>query len=79
MACLQYSSPCPDEASGSDMTAVTPLQGAPLHLVTWATRLHTHSPSLPPAPGFAGCRNALSHPRRESVVSVPSPMVCVRM
>lgn len=50
---LQYSSTCRDGASGSDMTAVTLLQGAPLHLVIGATWLHTFPPSsticsLPP-------------------------------
>lgn len=86
MACLRYSSPCRDGASGSDMTAVTQLQGAPLRLVTGAyvvtytppTSLHHAFPS-PPTPGFAGCWNALSHPRRESVASVHSPMECAQV
>lgn len=89
---LQYSSPCRDGASGSAMTAVTLLQGAPLHLVTGPTRLRPPPPPppppflpsssplcIPPSPttGLAGCRNVLSHPQRESVASVHSPMVCV--
>ena len=45
---LQYSSPCRDGASGSAMTAVTLLQGAPLHLVTGPTRLPPPPPPLPP-------------------------------
>lgn len=50
MACCKYNSPCRDGASGLDVTAVTPLEGAPLHLVTGATRLHSPLTSPPPLP-----------------------------
>lgn len=74
---LQYSSPSRDEASGSDKTAVTQLQGAPLHLVTGA-------PLPPPClsvPHFwlGWMQECLVSPWQKSIVSVHSPMVCVRV